>query len=130
METFTIEGLPIVRNFADGSRLFGQDVKRIASRIESVKDELSHFKIGKTGNTVDERSAQSDYCNKYDGIVELYVTSSKTLVSRMEASLIEYFKSDPECDNDKGGSQSLNDEVADSARFVVYMVFKLKRNKV
>lgn len=126
METFTIEGLPIIRNFADGIRLFGQDVNKIASIIESVKDELSHFKIGKTGNTVEERSAQSDYIDEYDGITKLYVSSSKTLVDRMEAALIERFKLDRKCDNNKGGSQSLNDDMADSKRFVVYMVFKFK----
>lgn len=126
MKTYEITGLPIIRNFDDGSRLFLKDVKTIASIIETVEDKLSHFKIGKTGNTVDKRSAQSDYCDEYDGIAELYVSSSKTLVSRMEAALIEYFKLDPKCDNDKGGSQSLNDEVADSKRFVVYMVFKFK----
>lgn len=118
--------MPIFRNFADGSRLFGQDVNKIASIIESVKDKLSHFKIGKTGNTVEERSAQPDYCNDYDGIAELYVSSSKTLVSRMEAALIERFKFDRKCDNNRGGSQSLNDDMADSERFVVYMVFKFK----
>lgn len=127
MKTYRINGLPISRDFKTGTLMFKEDVRTIVSKIKSAETYWSHFKIGKTGNTVEERSVEPDYINDYDGIIELYISSSKQLVSDMEAALIDSFKNDPKCDNGKGGKQSLNDKMADSDKYVVYLVFKEKK---
>lgn len=124
MKTYRISGLPIFRDYATDILKFKEDVRYIVSKINSLEIRWSHFKIGKTGNTVEERSVEPDYINDYDGIIELYISSSKQLVSDMEAALIDSFKNDPKCDNGKGGKQSLNDKMADSNKYLVYLVFK------
>ncbi len=107
--------------------MFESDVMRITASITQAEREWTHFKIGKAGETKDERYQQEDYRKNYDGICEVYASSSKTLVDRMEAALINYFLDEPKCDNKKGGEQSVNDDMKDSHRYIVYVVYKNRR---
>lgn len=103
------------------------DVMKIANYITDYAKNWSSFKIGKTGMTAKERFSEPDYNGEYDdGIVEVYASSSDNNVSLMEASLINYFKDNKKCDNDKDGDSSVNDTMASSSEYIVYVVYKLK----
>ncbi len=54
----------------------------------------------------------------------MYQTSSKDEASEMEAYLIDEFEHYEKCQNKKNGDQSLNDEMADSDTYFVYVVWK------
>lgn len=118
---------PIERDNAGGTFMFSADLMRIVASIDQAKNEWTHFKIGKAGETADERFQQEGYRNTYDGICEVYVSTSRTLVDKMEASLIDHFISDPKCDNHKDGDQSINDNMKESGRYIVYVVYKNRR---
>lgn len=117
----------IERNFELGKIMFKGDVERIVSVINQVKDGWANFKIGKAGETTDERFGQNDYRNTYDDICEVYASTSKQLVDAMEAALIDHFVNDPKCDNHKDGDQSVNDNMKESGRYIVYVVYKNRR---
>ena len=98
---------------------------QIANFIFDYAKNWSSFKIGKSGMTAEERFSEPDYNGEYDGIVEVYASSSADNVSRMEASLIECFKNYEKCDNIKDGDSSVNDTMASSSEYIVYVVYKL-----
>ncbi len=114
----------IERNYDDGTLMFASDLMKIVSFIDQAKEGWAHYKIGKSGNSAQERYAESDYYCTYDGIKVVYSSTSKQLVSQMEASLINYFINDPKCDNSKDGDNSINDTMADSKKYIVYVVYK------
>lgn len=118
---------PIERNNAVGTLLFSSDLMRIVCSINQAKNDWIHFKIGKAGESAEERFLQEDYRNTYDGICEVYASTSKTLVDKMEAALIDHFINDPKCDNHKDGDQSVNDNMKESRRYIVYVVYKNRR---
>ena len=115
----------IKRNKKDGELMFLRDVMEIAGYILDSKKNWSSFKIGKSGMTAKERFSEPDYNGKYDGIVAVYESTSADNVSRMEASLINYFKDNKKCDNDKDGDSSVNDAMTSSSEYIVYVVYKL-----
>lgn len=118
---------PIEREKTAGTLFFNADLMGIVASINQTENEWMHFKIGKAGETAEERFQQEDYRNTYDGIYEVYASTSKILVDRMEAALINYFINDPKCDNKKDGDQSINDVMKDSQRYIVYVVYKIRR---
>lgn len=118
---------PIERDYKTGLFMFESDVMRIVSCIRQAENDWIHFKIGKAGESAEERFLQEDYRNTYDGICEVYASTSKTLVDKMEAALIDHFINDPKCDNHKDGDQSINDHMKESRRYIVYVVYKNRR---
>ena len=82
------------------------------------------IKIGKTGQKLEDRKNQLDYKDTYDNIEDVYQTSSKDEASEMEAYLIDEFEYFEKCQNKKDGDHSLNDEMADSDTYYVYVVWK------
>lgn len=58
-------------------------------RINAVMSQVEKFKIGKTGDTCDERFA--NYNDEYDDIISLHESSDKDEISRLEADLINMF---------------------------------------
>ena len=115
----------IIRNKKDGELMLPSDVMKIANYITDSAKNWSSFKIGKSGKSAEERFSEPDYNGEYDGIVEVYASQSADNVSQMEASLIEYFKNHEKCDNIKDGDSSVNDTMASSSEYIVYVVYKL-----
>ena len=114
----------IKRNKKSGELMHSGDVMQIASDIMACAENWSSFKIGKSGMTAEERFSEPDYNGEYDGIEVVYESPSSDNVSRMEASLINVFKNHEKCDNIKDGDCSVNDTMADSDKYIVYVVYK------
>ena len=114
----------IKRNKKDGELMHSGDVMQIASDIMASAENWSSFKIGKSGMTAEERFCEPDYNGEYDGIEVVYESPSAYNVSQMEASLINFFKNNGKCDNIKDGEGSVNDTMADSDKYIVYVVYK------
>ena len=102
------------------------DVIKIANYIIDSAKNWSNFKIGKSGMTAEERFSEPDYNGTYDNIQVVYESSSADHVSQIEAILIDCFKNNEKCDNVKDGDSSVNDTMASSSEYIVYVVYKLK----
>lgn len=106
------------------SWLFG-NAKTIAKNyVSTVVPLCKIFKIGKTGESLNDRRNQPDYSGTYDHIEEVYQSSSKDEVSEMEAYLIDEFEHYERCMNKKDGDDSMNDTMADASVYRVYVVWK------
>ena len=92
--------------------------------VDCLVPQCKKFKIGKTGEKLEDRKNQPDYKDEYDHIDEVYQTSSKDEASAMEAYLIDEFEHLEKSQNKKDGDHSLNDEMADSDTYYVYVVWK------
>ena len=114
----------IKRNKKNGEFMHSGDVMKIASDIMACAENWSSFKIGTSGMTAEERFSEPDYNGEYDGIEVVYESPSADNVSRIEASLINFFKNHEKCDNIKDGEGSVNDTMADSDKYIVYVVYK------
>ena len=114
----------VFRNKKNGEDMFPGDVVQIASEIMACAENWSCFKIGKSGKTAEERFNEPDYNGVYDNIKEVYKSTSADNVSKMEASLIEFFKNNKKCDNIKDGGGSVHDSMTDSGEYIVYVVYK------
>lgn len=115
---------------------FSKSLEELAISFEKVRRELafnivqqivnrcSRFKIGKTGESPEERLSQPDYCGVYQHIEKLYRSSDKSQVDEMEASLIDRFSIFPHCDNVRGGIESMSDRMREDAlEYCVYIVW-------
>lgn len=97
--------------------------------IDAVERDYLSFKIGKTGQSKEDRLAQyiadpneEDYVD-----IECVFSGSKQEASDMESFLIDYYKDHFKCDNIKAGKASSNDEMADADIYHVYVVWKQRR---
>ena len=80
------------------------------------------FKIGKTGQTRDERL--SEYGDEYTNMEFVY-TGSREQVDAMEYILIEYFSLHHKCENIKDGLKSNHDNMKEGApEYHVYVVWR------
>lgn len=94
------------------------------AKVETIEANCRHFKIGKAGEKLDDRLSQPDYNGTYSHIGEVFNTHYKERASAMEAYLIDEFICHPKCDNQKDGDESINDTMADSNTYYVYVVWK------
>ena len=92
------------------------------AKVETIEANCSHFKVGKAGEKLDDRLNQPDYNDTYSNIEEIFSTPYKEKASAMEAYLIDEFISHHKCDNKKDGDESINDTMADSDTYYVYVV--------
>lgn len=97
--------------------------EEIERAIQEIADRCEHFKIGKTGETIQDRGNQPSY-QDYDCIQSLFESNSAALISTLEKNFINKFKDHPKNDNDKGGRQSLFDKMTDSDAYHLYIVWK------
>lgn len=104
--------------------LYQRNLGNAIENIKSLAAKVKNFKIGKTGETLDERHGEPDYNGVYDEIDEVYSSKDPELVSRMEADLIEEFKDHPNCDNTRTTDK---DEMAESDEYSVYVVWNKKK---
>jgi len=80
-----------------------------------------HFKIGKTGMSLQERLNEPDYNGTYSYIKKLHSSSSITEISRLERDLILRFMNDYRCDNVRTTDK---DEMRESGKYILYLVWK------
>lgn len=71
----------------------------VVANVELIVAICKSFKIGKTGQTKEERFA--GYNGEYEEYSIIYEGSRKD-VSDMESYLIQYYKGNPKCDNERG----------------------------
>lgn len=93
-------------------------------KVDAIIAKCSHFKIGKTGETLADRRNQLDYADTYPHIEQVFSASSQQRVSDMESYLIDKYKLNEKCDNEKDGTDSNNDTMTDSNKYYVYVVWK------
>ena len=98
----------------------------VVAKVELKIAYCESFKIGKTGQTKDERFA--GYKGEYEEYSIVYEGSRKE-VSDMESYLIKHYKDNPKCDNYRGPKASNKDEMKeDSVNFHVYVVWNRANN--
>ena len=92
--------------------------------VDSIIPLCEIFKIGKTGQPIDDRFDNSDYPKHFDRITEVF-RGDKKEVDDMESYLIDYYKNNPKCVNGKDGGASNNDPMKPNAKiYYVYVVWK------
>ena len=96
--------------------------KEIEEAIENIAKSSNNFKVGKTGETIQERGNQQDY-QAYDNIQSLFSSNSSAVISTLEKTFINRFKDYPNNDNDKDGRRSLFDKMTDSDTYQLYVVW-------
>lgn len=90
-------------------------------KVDEVIPNCSSFKIGKTGDTLEDRL--NNYNGEYNHI-DLVFLGGELEVDDMELFLIDKYISHPKCDNKKDGSASSNDTMAEDAEmYKVYIVW-------
>lgn len=96
-----------------------------SQKVKNIIDNCSSFKIGKTGETLEERRSQPDYVNEYPEIASVFKSTSKREVDDMESYLISRYFLNEKCDNLKSGIRSKNDTMReDATEYNVYVVWK------
>lgn len=80
---------------------FIKNLPVIESRIDEIEKKSKYFKIGKTGQSPEERF--ENYKADYDEILSLFASSVKDVIDNAESKLIEKYISHPKCRNEKTG---------------------------
>lgn len=89
--------------------------------VDEIIPNCSSFKIGKTGDTLEDRL--NNYNGEYNHIDPVFL-GGELEVDAMEFFLIDKYISHPKCDNKKDGSASSNDTMAEDAEmYKVYIVW-------
>ena len=89
--------------------------------VDEIIPNCSSFKIGKTGDTLEDRL--NNYYGEYNHIDSVFL-GGELEVDDMELFLIDKYISHPKCDNKKDGSASGNDTMAEDAEmYKVYIVW-------
>lgn len=91
-------------------------------KVDEIINNCSSFKIGKTGDALDNRL--NNYNGDYD-YIKMVFAGEKLKVDNMESYLIDKYLVNPKCDNKKDGLASSNDTMAKNAdMYQVYIVWK------
>lgn len=93
-------------------------------RLYQISKKAKSFKIGKTSQPLEDRREQQDYRNFYPHIEVLFTSGNPKLVDIAEAEIIDASIDNPKCDNAKDGARSLNDTMASSDKYMVYVVWR------
>ena len=96
------------------------------SKVRKIAESCTNFKIGKTGERLEERRNQPDYKDTYMHIKEIYTSKNAEEVYKMEADLIHQFILNSKCDNQKEGFLSQSDKMKNSDVYRVYVVWNDK----
>lgn len=111
-------------NKSEGGLSFDSLLGASLFRLALIIKKSTSFKIGKTGLSSEERRNKPDYKDIYPNITPLFTNKNKDLVSLAESEIINNVINEPKCDNKKDGDQSLNDNMADSENYMVYVVWR------
>ena len=92
--------------------------KELGDKLEAKLEAISNFKIGKTGQSIEERYNQ-EYSETYDSFVEVGFSLTEETINSFERYLIDRFQSLPNCDNLQVGGG----EMTISSRYIVYLMY-------
>jgi len=92
--------------------------EELADKLEPKLKVISNFKIGKTGQTIEDRYNQ-EYSDVYDFYEEVGYSTTAENIDNFEKYLIDRFQSFPNCDNEEVGGG----EMTDSDRYIVYLMY-------
>ena len=94
------------------------DFKELADKLEPKLKIISNFKIGKTGQSIEERYNQ-EYSDKYDYYEVVSYSPNTETIGKFEEYLIDRFQNFTNCDNVQvgGGEMTVSDE------YIVYIVY-------
>jgi hypothetical protein len=92
--------------------------EQIASSLKSSISGYSNFKIGKTGQTLEDRFG-TDYKEDYAYMKQLGYSDSSSTIDNLEEYLIKEFMNYSNCDNEQVGGG----EMASSKKYIVYLVY-------
>ena len=121
------------KSYSDMLREFAERINAILKafaeqKVRNIIENCANFKIGKTGETLEERHSQPDYAGEYEHITEIYKSQTKSAVDDMESFLISRFILNSKCDNLKSGRDSNSDTMKDNAsEYRVYLVWNDKK---
>lgn len=101
---------------------FKLNLTSIKSEIDIIEENSQFFKIGKTGQTPEERF--ENYKSDYDEIKPLFSSSVSSVIDDAESELIDNYIDHPKCKNNKDGDSSENDPMKESGEYCVYIVWK------
>ena len=90
----------------------------LGNAIQNKLAVMKNFKIGKTGQTVDERFRQ-EHESAYANVSELGVSHSKEIIDECEKYLIKRFKACTTCDNQQIGGG----DMGKSDTYRIYLVW-------
>lgn len=93
-------------------------IQEIAIKLEEKVKTVKNFKIGKTGQTLEERYNQ-DYCNTYTNRQIVCKSDKKESIDNAEKFLIDYLIERGHNHNDQIGGG----EMKDSTQYIVYLVY-------
>ncbi len=88
--------------------------------IDNIALKGSRFKIGKTGQTLNEKF-DSEYQKEYTHIHELLSSNDAGLIERLEGHFIEKYKEHPKNDNEIEGSAG---KMKPTGTYYLYVVYK------
>ena len=94
--------------------------EELGDNLENQIDNFINFKIGKTGQTIQERYEQF-YKDNYSHHMVVGTSSDKKTIDDFEEYLIERFYEYLNCDNQQVGGG----EMTDSDEYLVYVVYNL-----
>lgn len=108
----------------EGGITFDSILEASIYRLQLLVKDAKSFKIGKTSQKLADRRDQLDYRNVYPNIKAIFTSSTKELVDVAEAEIIDACIDDSKCDNEKDGTKNLNDTMAESQNYHVYVVWR------
>lgn len=100
-------------------------------RIRKIASKCDRFKIGETGQTLEQRFSDPEYSSNYDTISSIYKSQDKTLIDNLEEKLIEYAMRyyPTKCDNRSPKSHGMTTDKKEPIHYSIYMVHKTKKSK-
>lgn len=114
----------LFRYLTESENNYARAKREAIAFIGSSKSHWEKYKIGKAGETKEERY-QNGYSEEYDDIEVLYTSKDPNLVSKMEKELIDEFTLEFKCQNEKDGAKSFNDKMTDrNDEYITYVVYK------
>ena len=92
--------------------------KELGDKYESKLETLSNFKIGKTGQT-DEERYKEEYYDTYQYYEVIGNSDNETTIDEFEKYMIERFIDLPNCDNEQIGGG----DMTESNNYIVYLMY-------
>lgn len=92
--------------------------KELGDKLEIKLKTISNFKIGKTGQSIEERYNQ-EYSDIYASYEEIVSSLTPEIIDNFEKYLIERFQNIANCDNEQSGGGKM----AKSNRYIVYLMY-------
>jgi len=92
--------------------------KDTGDKHQSLLENSTNFKIGKTGRTIKERYDE-EYSEEYKNYKTIGTSDKKETIDGFEEYMIERFSDLENCDNEQIGGG----EMTDSEKYLVYVVY-------